>query len=281
MDLTLESKALQEILTSANQIVILISPTGDKDTVAAGLALYLSIKSLSKNETIAYPKQPTVGWGNLVGVNKITQKLGNKNFVISLDYLEGSIEKVSYNIEGNKFNLVVEPRRDAPLFDEKKVKYSYSGFNADAIFVLGAKTLEDLGSFYEDNKPQFEQKPIIAINNLLGSEIGKINFVRPGPSISEIVTHLITQAQMPMDTDIATNLWTGLIFASKNFIHPQTNADSFEAAAIILKMGARRENKQQFEETPQGEVALSRSTEKVSAPPDWLKPKIYKGSTLL
>lgn len=283
MDLTLESNALKDNLAQANQIVIAIPDTANKDVAAAALSVYLSLQALQKNPLILYPKKPIVDWGNLVGVNKITQNVGNKNFIVSLDYIEGSIEKVSYNIENNKFNLVIEPRPGAPIFDEKKVKYSYAGVNTDLIIVVGAKNLDALGKFYTDNKSLFETKPIVAISNILGGEIGKVNIVRPVSTVSEIMTHLLSQMEMPMDTDIATNLWSGIISGSLNFSNNQVDADTFEAAAIVLKHGARKEKTQPQirEEIPSQEFALNSNQEKPQAPPDWLKPKIFKGSSLL
>lgn len=284
MDLTVEVNALKELLPSVSTVVILLPETATRDAIAAGLALYLSFTQLQKKVTIAYPRQPIVGWSHLVGVNKLTQNLGNKNFVISLDYTEGAIEKVSYNIEGNKFNLVIEPRTGAPLFNEKNVTYSYSGMSADLVIVIDAPTRESLGKYYLDNKQLFVDKPVIVVDNkLANSQFGKINFVRPTASVSEIVTQLMISLQMPIDSDIASNLYDGITLGSRNFGAPTVNADTFEAAAYLLRQGARKAAPpiRQQEELPHQEFVTGKNPEAPQAPPDWLKPKIYKGSQLL
>ena len=58
---------------------------------------------------------------------------------------------------------------------------------------------------------------------------------------------------------------------------------SFEAAAYLLRQGARKSTSpvRQQEEVPRRDFTSSTHPETPQAPPDWLKPKIYKGSQLL
>src|SRR3989344_9541311 len=93
---------LKPILDASKDITILFGENPTLDTVAASLGLYLSLTASSKNVTIASPKPMVVEFSNLVGANKVSSVLGNKNFVISLDYNEESIEKVSYHIDSGK-----------------------------------------------------------------------------------------------------------------------------------------------------------------------------------
>ncbi len=281
MDLSVEISALQPIIDGAQNIVILLPETATRDAVASALALYLSLSQSQKQVTIGYPKQPIVGWSHLVGLNKLTTKLGNKNFVISLDYQEGAIEKVSYNIEGNKFNLVIEPRPGAPQFDEKKVSYSYSGMNADVIIAVETPTRQALGAFYTENKNLFEEKPVVVVDNhTQNAQFGKINVVRPTATIAEIVYQLLNDLHLPIDMDIASNLFDGLITGSRNFTHQAVTAETFEIAAELLKSGAQRRQTPpplgSAEERPFTEGVFT-SSESPQPPPDWFKPKIFKG----
>lgn len=283
MDISTETTAFRELIESAQTVVIILPDTASRDAVATALSLSLTLRGLQKSVIVAYPKPPIVGWSHLVGVNKMVQQLGNKNFVISLDYSEGAIEKVSYNIEGNKFNLVIEPRPGAPAINESSVSYSYAGMASDLFLVIEAASLEALGGYYADNRQLFAEKPIVAIDNRPRSaQFGKLNIVRPAASISEIIAHMIRVGEFPMDTDIASNLFDGISVASRNFSSPQVNADTFEAAAYLLRQGARRATfaPRKQEEVPQREVVVQKP-EGQQPPPDWLKPKIYKGSQLL
>ncbi|MBI4058175.1 hypothetical protein HY408_00240 [Candidatus Gottesmanbacteria bacterium] len=282
MDISTEVIAFKETLEPARTVVIVMPEVASRDAIAAGLALYLSLKQLQKTVTVVCGKPATVGLSHLVGINKLTTKTGNKNFVISLDYQEGAIEKVSYNIEGNKFNLVIEPRTGAPLLDEKNVSYSYSGMGADLIITIEAPTKESLGKLYFENKSLFDEKPLVVIDNkTANAQYGKINLVRPSASVSELVAHLLRVGELPVDMDIASNLYDGITFTTHNFTSAQVNAVTFESAAWLMHQGARKVGVLRQEELPRREFSRREDEELPETPPDWLKPKIYKGSTLL
>jgi nanoRNase/pAp phosphatase (c-di-AMP/oligoRNAs hydrolase) len=151
---------------------------------------------------------------------------------------------------------VVEPRPGGPILSQDKVSFSYSGLSADLIVTIDAQRLENLGKFYQDNKNLFEEKQTLVIDNkTTNTQYGKINLVRPTASIGELMTRLILDLQLPFDQDIASNLYDGVVMGSRTFSSPAVTADTFEIAAQLLRAGARK--------------------------PDWLKPKIYKGSQLL
>lgn len=285
MNLDVDAKAFEELLSIHNTIQILLAETADRDSVASALALYLSIAEKGKNVSIAYPKPVTVAWNSLIGVNKITQHFSNKNFIISLDYIEGSIEKVSYNIEGNKFNLVIEPRPDAPPFNEKSVQYQYTGGLANMFITIDTPELASLGKFYHENKDAFTDKPIVAISANVPphdlQQYGKLNIIRPAAATAEVVASLIKQAHLSLNGDIATNLYDGLTSGSRSFAAPQVTAETFEIAAWLLKSGARKSTNRfpTNEEMPRREFGITNNAESEATPPDWFKPKIFKGGS--
>jgi nanoRNase/pAp phosphatase (c-di-AMP/oligoRNAs hydrolase) len=282
MDLTAEAASLKQLLMpSPKDVTIILPDQASRDAIAAGLALYLSLTQAGNKVSIAYPRPIIVGWSHLIGINKITPNLGSKNFVISLDYVEGSIEKVSYNIESNKFNLVIEPRPGAVKFSDKNVSYSYSGIAAELVVTVSAITKEALGKYYIDNKTIFDTVPLVVIDNkATNTQYGKLNIVRPTASISELVTQVLQQTLLPLDNDIASNLYDGILSGSRNFNSDAVTADTFDSAAFCLRNGAKKPQKQQ-EETPRQEFGYTKPNENLQAPPDWLKPKIFKGGSLL
>lgn len=290
MDLTSEVAQLKELLAklAGKDILILLNETANRDMMAAALGLCLSLREESDNADlkyqvkVAYPKPPTVAWNQLVGIQKVIQTITKKNFIITLDYVEGAIEKVSYNIEGNKFNLVIEPKAQSQdLFTEKNVHYNYGGVDAGLIITVGVPTLESLGAFYSENQKLFTEKPIISISHMVGATpFGKINFMRPLSSCSEIVVHTLKAAGLPITADAASNLYDGLISGSRNFAAASVNADTFEVAATLLRSGARKPAvpfTRSPEELPRAEFATGNMPEP-TLPPDWLKPKVFKSS---
>lgn len=284
--------SVRESLAPAQTVFILLPQNPNLDKIAASLALFLSLKKAGKQVTVACPTEMTVEFSALVGVDRVQTKLAGRDLTISFDYIEDSIEKVSYNIENNKFNLVIQPKVGFPPLSTDKVSYSYSGGEADLVFTVGARDLKDLGSLYQESKSILEKQPIVAIDNSSNRQFGKINLVEPNaPSCSEIIAHLISRLGLPVDEDIASNLLLGIERATKNFSSPRVGAATFEAAAFCLRAGARRTTlRRKLERRPKKKVPLKPMPTEVSAAkkpeeskekpsPDWLEPKIYKGNT--
>ncbi|HCS79438.1 TPA: hypothetical protein DIV55_06930 [Patescibacteria group bacterium] len=289
MNFTTEPQQLKDLLagvSGSQSISILLPENCTRDAMAAGLALYLSLTQVGKNVKISCPRPVTVDWNRLIGINKVVTEISNKNFIISLDYIEGSIDRVSYNIEGDKFNLVIEPRAGSQhLFSEKNVHYNSSGGTIELIITIGAASPDLLGKNYTENKSLFTEKPIVVIDtNLANGKYGKLNVVQVDVTMSELMVALLKLAKLPITEDIAANLYDGLASGSRNFTTPGVTAETFETAAWLLKSGARKNVTSQFtsaqEELPRNEAAAPAPDED-QLPPDWLKPKIYKGASSL
>ena len=106
MDQNSKEKTLEN-LTRAENILIAVSDNSDLDTLASGLALYLSCLKLGKNVSVL-AKPPSVGQAlMLYGVDKIGKATGKKNLVIVLDNAVKSVDKVTYFLDNDKLKIVV------------------------------------------------------------------------------------------------------------------------------------------------------------------------------
>lgn len=325
----------KNFIDQASEILIIAPSNPSFDSIVVSLALYLALLSSGKQVNCVCPDEMTVEFSQLIGVDKISTRLDRvkgKNLTISFPYKEGSIEKVSYNIENDTFNLIIEPRSEFPQVTPDKIKYSYGSGKYDLIITVNTSQLEDLGNIYNLNASLFNEKPLINIDsNNQNSNFGKVNIVNNDvSSTSELVIYLLSKLGLNLDQDIATNLLTGLFYSTNNFTSEKTTESTFEAAAICLKRGAKKQfsdmkqtqkqthsvslpftkdEKTSFQtkkttisfpkltqetakqdkvhqEQPFSKKSLESSTEtksdkQTSAPSDWLKPKIFKGSTLL
>lgn len=320
----------RSLLEQSKEVLIALPANPSFDTVASALSLYLGLSLKGIQISVVCPDQMTVGFSHLVGVDKITTNVssGNgKNLVISFPYQEGSIEKVSYNIENETFNLVIEPREGYPNVTQDVIRFSQSGGNTDLLITIGVSQLANLTQLSQTN-PQILEKPVINIDTgRNNSMFGKVNFVDSNiSSISELTLGLLSNLGITLNADIATNLLAGIVDSTNNFNSPQTQASTYEAAALCLRSGARKivqstnsfkeqpfkpvkqtqfqqqpvnqsfqkppvgikpqqkprlftpSPQPQFNQTVQNQPQVKKQNE---APPDWLKPKIYKGSTLL
>lgn len=282
-----EFNQIQTALTSAQLIYIVLPEKLNLDKVAAALSLYLSLKKIGKQVTTYCVKPMIVKYSGLVGVDKIKQKLEGKNLTVSFDYVADSIEKVSYNIQDNKFNLLIQPKDGFPPLATEKVSYSYSGGQADLVLVIGATSLTDLGALYSGNQEFFNNSNVINIDiQLANSQFGKINLVKNNlVSYSELVASLLSGLRLPVDSDMASNLLKGIEEVTNNFSDKITPL-SLEAAAFCLRAGAKK-NKSKVELKPMSaDISAQKSPvqpeEKEELPaPDWMAPKIYKGGQLI
>jgi len=318
MDFTNDLSKIRELLTNAHEVLIVTHEHPTFDSMGSTLALYLGLVSLGKRATVACPDPMTVELSGFVGANKVVTNLGKKNFVISLDYVDGSIEKVSYNIEGNKFNLVVEPRPGFENFSQDKVHYSYAGSAANVIFTVDTIHLGGLKKLFDEDKDLYATKPIINIDrHPNNAHFGHTNMVNPqAASTAEIVGELLTGLGVSYTEDIATNLLNALYGATNNFQNPNMTVQTFELAATCMKAGGKRfaqapvpqeeipvsggesvaNEPQRIETTvkpsvtPMAQPAAQPTPiqpapkatpgKKPAAPPDWLKPKIFKSTNI-
>ena len=103
--------SFKSVIDASKSILILLPTKPYFDQVAGGLGLYLSLRQ-SKDVLVFSPTPMTVEFNRLIGVNKVTAEMGNKNLIIRFtDYKANDIERVSYDIEDGQFRLTVIPRQ--------------------------------------------------------------------------------------------------------------------------------------------------------------------------
>jgi len=291
-------KKLQTKLTKAKTVLIMLPLNAGKDIVASGLSLYLSLSKAGKQTSIVSGSQPVVRDSHLVGLDKIATSVGGNNLVITVNLPENAVDKVTSNVEGGHLNLVLAPQTGSPAITKNDIIFGTSGASADLIIVVGTDNLAKLGTIADKENELFSVKDkLVNLSNLTGT-FGAINLTDTGSSNSELVTAVIQELKLPLDKDIASNLMQGIEEATGGLSSPKMTADTFEALAVLYRTGARRsaptpvtpvakvidntpivEPIPSLTPSPVGARPSRPSTTKATASPDWLKPKIYKGST--
>ncbi len=277
--------SLQSLIQTSKSILILLPTKPYFDQVAAGLALYLALKE-TKETTIACPNQMTVEFNHLVGVDKITTQLGNKNLIIRFtDYRANEIERVSYDIENGEFRLTVIPKSGFNAPKHEQVQLEYSGVSADTVVLVGGA---NESHFPNLKSADFKDAKIIHIGTKaldIDPKISVLSLARPASSVSEVTAVLINQNGLKIDSDIATNLLAGIEEGSRGFKGPDVQPETFETVAQLLRNGGRRIFREELERTafPKGAIPeeIVQEENKPGEPPkDWLEPKIYKGTSI-
>jgi len=273
-----QTTSINSAIKDSKSVLVVLSPRINFDGVAAALSLFLSLEKSGKQVNIVSSEAMTVKYSSLIGVNRVGNKIGGRNLIVSFDYTEESIEKVSYQIENSKFNLMIQPKEGFKPLNAEQVEYSYAGGNADCVFIFGFNSLEELGKLYQDNRAMFDQEKVFKFT------------YNPSSSFSEEISRLIHNLQLSIDPDIASNLMSGIERSTRGFDPALASADTFEMAAFLLRSGGQRQNRVSLNQStqlkrkePGKPVTLStpveQTTDEPEAPPEWLEPKIYKSNT--
>ncbi|MDO8573800.1 MAG: hypothetical protein Q7R77_03550, partial [Candidatus Daviesbacteria bacterium] len=233
--------------------------------------------------------------------------------VASSDNTIPALEKLDWFAENSNLNLVFhvlpgqtfQPARIVP-------KYQGSGFNL--IFVVGAVNLNALGNIYSQNVSAFSGTHIVNLDTQTSNaSFGQTNVIDSAAvSVSEVMVNLISDLGFSLDADSAGNLLCGLFDSTNNLSDPKATADTYMAVANCLRVGGKKPGAQvqkqpevvssipqqpaydwnalsaaigqkvapmapqpSPEERPAGEGVVSETVE-----PEWLTPKIFKGTSL-
>jgi hypothetical protein len=270
------------LINSAQSVLILLPNKPDFDQVAAGLALYLSLKE-AKDISISCPSPILVEFNRLMGVDKITSELGNKNLTIGFNgYPADNIERVSADVINSEFKLTVIPKAGFLSPKKEQVELFLSGAAADLIILVGGEdessfpqlTLQDLSGA---KFAHIGLKPLV-----VSSDKSILSYATVASSLSEIIASLISGNGLSMDADIATNLMAGIEEASGHFAGEGVSANTFDVFANLLRAGGVRTPKEVTPQKPypQGSIPAAPQPAPQPAPKDWFEPKIYKGTSV-
>ncbi|WKZ25288.1 MAG: hypothetical protein QY322_02760 [bacterium] len=230
------------LITSANEILILLPNKPFLDQVSGALSLYLSLNASGKKAVIACSAPMTAEFSRLVGVDKIASDIGSKNLDISLvNYDANSVDKVSYDINNGQFKLTISPKSGFNSPTVEQVKVDYSGVSGDLVILMGGA---NDSHFPETKREELQKTKMVHIGTRLleitSSDLSVLSYARPASSTSEIVASLIKESALVVDQDIATNLLIGIEEQSKGFQSSEVTAETFEIVAELLKLGGKR-----------------------------------------
>lgn len=275
---------IKTVLDKAVETLVLLPQNPGPDSISSALSLAIALESSGKKALIACATVLGFDQYPLRQADRITQKIGNKNLVISLKIENrDSVDKVSYNLdELNKvFNLVISPKKAANPLASDAVSFSLAGARADIIFIVGASGFDDLGSLYAAEPSLFTETPTVAINRMTPTPYASYHISDPQVStISENMITVIESLGLSLNPDITTNLLAAIDVVTDKLQLPSTTANTFENVAKLIRAGGTRVMIGQVSPTKVSKPAIS-DTNDVGpvlepVPQDWLEPKIFK-----
>ncbi|SRR5579884_617628 len=110
----------------------------------------------------------------------------------------------------------------------------------DLVIALDAGELSRFGGLYERHREFLDQVPILNMDHHVSSAgCGRVNIIDTmSAATAELLVLFQQQAGLPLDTDAALCLLTGMITDTGSFQYTSTTPRTMQAAAILLAAGA-------------------------------------------
>ncbi|OGD81504.1 hypothetical protein A3A54_02745 [Candidatus Curtissbacteria bacterium RIFCSPLOWO2_01_FULL_39_62] len=237
-----QKKQILEKLSNSQTILIAVSKKSGFDGLASGLALYLSIKKTGKNANVI-ASEPTVNdANNLYGVDKIGKLQGKEDLVIVINNAINTVDKVTYNLEGDELKIKVHALAGAEGISEDSISLDKSVSYPDTVIAIGFSSAGEMNNEITREQINSSTKWIMSINkNKPPEKFAQIELDDPeAATISELTTRIITDLALPFDEDISFNLYSGIKLTTQMFSPKSTAPSTLEVAKHLLQLGAGR-----------------------------------------
>ena len=230
----------QKNLARAQSILVAIAKDAGFDALASGLALFLCLKKLHKNVSIIGQDPKVSDAQSLYAVDKIGKGKGNNNLVITINNAIDKVDKVTHFLDGKTLKLVIHALAGSEGAKKEDISFEYSSVSPDFIFAIEYESMDQLRKEFAHEQDINSDSWIVSINkDKLSQKFAQVNLSDPNvSSICEITTAAIKTLSLPIDEDIAFNLYSGMSHATRMFSPFLTTPATLETAQYLIKFGA-------------------------------------------
>lgn len=231
-----------ELIKQAHNIMIVTGREPNNDQFSAAIAMQRVLNKLQKQASVVItdelPKSSA-----LYDTQFISKDIqGVRDFIISLDMHSVIVDKLKYNVEGEKLDITITPLNGN--FNAKDVTFEQGPYKFDLVIALGVPQITKLDKIVEQNPTIFDGLHLINIDyHRINEEYGSVNYIdQNSSSVCEMLVSLFESLEQGIvDESIATALFTGITSATHNFTTPSTSAKSMTVAAQMLAAGAKQQ----------------------------------------
>lgn len=229
-------RQINAFLTPAKEVVVVVRPNPNLDTVAGALALAQALRKIGRRASVICPTKLT-GLKELKGVEEILTDLPQKQLTITVNYQQGSFEKVDPQKADKSLQLNVLPKAGQQPIEPINIDAKEYESKPNVAILIEIENLAHLQDFYTKNRTFFDQTPSINIDyHPNNAKYGKVNLIDPkASSVSEMITLMLYDLRVAMDGQIADNLYQGLADKTQNFAKDFHSANLLEAASICMR----------------------------------------------
>ncbi|MFA5749947.1 MAG: hypothetical protein WC895_01855 [Candidatus Shapirobacteria bacterium] len=219
---------IKNLISTAKTALVAV-PQLTIDSLAAALALALTLKKSNIETKVFCPTKTDANYSKLSGLDLLIDTYNQNDLVITLDYPLTQIEKVNYNQDNGKLNLIVQTKDGSPKVAENQISITNQSVSADINFILGDEILLGTAANMVNNGNWIQISPNDNIRPW-----AKASVVDQDAPFCEIFTFLIPMLGLNLDVESAKNLLIGLRVATQSF-SVNVSPETFEAGAACLK----------------------------------------------
>lgn len=282
--------ALKEKISRAKSILLLLPPQPDPEVALSAVGLMLTLQKAKKQVQLGCSNVSNLQDQNFPHLKEIVPSVGSKNLIINFKYNEKKLDKVDYDIDdqGN-FSLLIKPKKGSFPPDTSKIKYSYSGADADMVFTFGINSLEELGKLYSEEKNYLDQADITSLNHskkkALFANFDFHNHQLSG--IAEITASLIRHLKIPPNQQASSLFISRIYLDTNNLTQGSVTAETMETLGFLMRHGGKFSSSSILSTPPleTNSVPVFSSPPPIEntplspVPSEWKKPKIYRSSS--
>jgi len=287
MESTNQLTQIQSIL-SAHQSLAIVVASSSLDSISAGISLAASLEKAGKEVSVFCPAISPEVAKDIIGAEKVEKEIEKKDLVIKLDYPLNQIDRVYSTEEGTNLNLIVKTKAGVAPIASGQVKIIPPKSIPEAGFIFGDETtvqglsqIVAKGTWVWVGDTNFDQ-------NLCPSKTwAKLVLAENAISSSEQIARLIQGMGLPLDRDIARNLYMGIKAGTNSFELVKTYR-TFEVAAVCFKLFQNKNGIKVVTENVAGQASCNEEIKPgnienkegdLSTSAGFPTPKIFKGST--
>jgi nanoRNase/pAp phosphatase (c-di-AMP/oligoRNAs hydrolase) len=236
---------LQKLFDESQDILVLLPPEPQGDTIAAAWALTRHLEQHNKKTTVAAEGllRAKERYSFLPEPKNLAETLsGARDFVLLFNTRYNKIIGMRAEQDDEEYRIYITPERGS--IDPRDFSFVPAKFKFDLVVVIGAPDKESLGALYEENADIFYEAPVVNIDcHAKNENFGQINFVDlTASSCSEIVAGILEKLEhSPLSEEEAECLLTGIISATDSFQKKNTTPKALQTASRLMDRGANQQ----------------------------------------
>lgn len=158
--------SLSDLIQKSSSILILLGKVSSKIDAYGIASLCQILSQVDKKVTIISTSKISSDVESIIKEYELEIKteIPSNQYILSINYEEGGVEKVVYDIDKEKKKLVFKIFPSKKGFSFDSVEYDSRDCSFDAVISINIENYKKLGNMYEQNEYIFRELPLCEIN---------------------------------------------------------------------------------------------------------------------